>query len=251
MKKKNTTIFPIFEDKNDTTYFRFEYAAEHYGEKIDVSKDIRPTIERANHLIEITVYTYRTDNASQHGWTDGTNIFNPLDFLKMPRRNVTIYAIFHNFRKLYYSHGDVDGIVGHPDAPLVYPEGTTIDLAESSRLKRFGYTIIGWHCEYDGNDYPIFYPYKLPDADVIMTAVWEPIEYTIVFQTGINSIPNIKIKAKTNDIIIAPNLYEKREGFIFVGWTIFGNQYNCGDEIIVKAQMPGLGISGKAIWIKF
>ena len=104
---------------------------------------------------------------------------------------------FHNYHKIYYSHGDVDGIVGIPDATLVYTEGTSIDLAESTRLGRMGYEIVGWHCEYDGKDYPIFYPYKLPDSDVVMTAIWEPIEYTIVFITGVTAIPNIKIKGKT------------------------------------------------------
>ena len=112
-----------------------------------------------------------------------------------------------------------------------------------------GHTIIGWHCEYDGNDYPIFYPYILPDADVIMTAIWEPIEYIINLQTLVTTNPNIKIKAKTKDKIIAPNLDEKREGYIFIGWLIFGNLYNPGDEIIVEGQIPGKGISGKAIWI--
>ena len=250
LKQTNTTFFPIFENKSDTTYFRFEYIVEKYGEKIDVSKELRPTIERENAFIGITQYTYEISNATQHGWTDGINNFFSSDYLIMPRRNVTLYAIFHNYRKLYYSHGDVDGIVGNPDPPLVYREGAIIDLAESSRLARKGYKIIGWHCEYDGKDYPIFYRYVLPDADVIMTAIWDPIEYTIVFQTGVSSIPNIRIKAKTNDIIIVPNLEEKREGYIFVGWNVLGNQYIFGDEMIIEGQMPGIGISGKAIWIK-
>ena len=83
-----------------------------------------------------------------------------------------------------------------------------------------------------------------------MTAIFEPIEYMIVFQSGVSSIPNIRVKAKTNDIIIVPNLDVKREGYIFLGWSFFGMQYNYGDEMIVKGQMPGLGISVKALWIK-
>ena len=84
-----------------------------------------------------------------------------------------------------------------------------------------------------------------------MTAIWEPIDYTILFITTVSSIPNIRIKAKTNDIIIVPNIDEKREGYIFLGWIIYETQfYKGGDEMIVEGQMPGLGISGKAIWIK-
>ena len=250
MEKKNTTLFPIFEKQNDETYFRFEYRVEHDGVIIDVSKQLRSTIERENHLKIISPLSFSTDNATSVGWTDGVNEFYSSDKLVMPRKNVTLYAIFHNYHKLSYSHGDVDGILGKPDEPLVYREGASIDLAESTRLSRLGYKIKGWHCEYDGKDYPINYPYILPDSDVVMTAIWEPIEYTIVFNTQVSSIPNIKIKAKTKDIIIIPDLEQKREGYIFVGWIIFGNLYIFGDKLIIEAQLPGLGISGKAIWIK-
>ena len=167
----------------------------------------------------------------------------------MPRKNVTLYAIFHNYHKFSYSHGDVDGIVGNPDPPLVYREGTTIDLAESSRLSRKGYKIKGWHCEYDGKDYPISYRYKLPDSDVVMTAIWETLVYTIPFNTGISAIPNIRIKAETKETIIVPNIEQKREGYKFIGWIILGDFYNVGDEFFVEGQINGLGISGKAIWI--
>ena len=228
-----------------------EYRVEYNGEVIDVSKELRPTIERENSLKLISLNSYTTTNATSLGWTDGINVFHGVKGkLIMPRKNVTLYAIFHNFHKLYYSHGNVDGIVGNPDAPLVYREGTSIDLAESSRLGRKGYKIIGWHCENDGKDYPIFYPYILPDEDVIMTAIWEPIEYNIVFITGISSIPNIKIKGKTKETLIVPNIDQKREGYKFDGWIFFENHYKSGDDFFVEGQMPGLGISGKAIWIQ-
>lgn len=249
-EKTNITLYPIFEDKSDRIYYRLEYIVEYNGEITDISKEIRPTNERPNHLIQISPYSYSNKYATSLGWTDGEHEFFYSTRLIMPRKNVTLYAIFHNYRKLSYSHGDVDGIVGNPDAPLVYREGAKIDLAEPSRLARMGYKIVGWHCEYDGKDYPIFYPYVLPDADVVMTAIWEPIEYTIVFQTLVSGIPNIKIKAKTGEYIFAPNIDDKRDGYIFGGWIVYGNEYIPGDEIIIEGQMPGLGISGKAIWYK-
>ena len=234
MNQKNITLFPIFEDKNDTTYFRFEYIVENNGEKIDVSKELRPTVERANSLKSISNKSYLTSIATSHGWIDGTYNFTGFDCLVMPRKNITLYAIFHNFRKFSYSHGDVDGIVGNPDAPFRYPEWSIIDLAESTRLSRKGYQIIGWHCEYDGKDYRIFYPYVLTDADVVMTAIWEPVEYTILFMTRVSSIPNIRIKAKTKDIIIVPNIDEKREGYIFWGWIIYETQFYKGVKEMMK-----------------
>ena len=251
MKVKNTTLFPVFEDKNDTTYFRFEYRVEYNGEITDVSKELRPSIERAKHFIKIKLNTYSNKYARSFGWTDGENIFNSTIRFIMPRKNVTLYAIFYNLHNFSYSHGDVDGIVGNPDKPFVYTEGAIIDLAEPTRLRRKGYEIIGWHCEYDGKDYPIFYPYKLPDADVVMTAIWKPLEYNVLFITHVSSIPNIRIKGKTNDIIIVPNINGKREGYDFIGWIIYENEfYKPGEELIVKGQEPGLGIEGSAIWIQ-
>ena len=116
--KTNVTLFPIFEDKSDTTYFRLEYVVEYNGEITDISKDIRPTNERPNHLIKASSYSYDNEYATSLGWTDGTHEFFYSSKFIMPRNNVTLYAIFHNYRKLYYSYGDVDGIVGNPDAPL-------------------------------------------------------------------------------------------------------------------------------------
>ena len=72
-----------------------------------------------------------------------------------------------------------------------------MDLAEDSRLKRIGYKMSGWYCENDGIDYPCFYEYYMPDEDVIMTAIWKPINYVIIFETRIKSIPDITIRGET------------------------------------------------------
>ena len=90
----------------------------------------------------------------------------------MPEHNVTLKAIFHYYRNVIYSPGDVDGLVGIKYDILTISEGGVIDLAESTRLRRNGYTIKAWHCENDGNEYPIFYQYKVPGENIIMTAVW-------------------------------------------------------------------------------
>ena len=117
-------------------------------------------------------------------------------------------------------------------------------------MTRKGYKIKAWHCENDGKDYPLFYPYIIPDEDIIMTAVWEPLSYVVFFDAGISSISNIKISAKTKEIIYAPALDIEREGYIFGGWKMYDTDvYFPGDEIEVKGQFPGMGISSKAIWI--
>ena len=99
-------------------------------------------------------------------------------------------------------------------------------------------------------EYPIFYQYILPDENVIMRAIWEPLLYTLVFESGDKSVPDIRIRARTNEIIIAPYLKTKREGYTFIGWRIYETKiYYPGDEIVIEGQVPGKGIDIKAIWI--
>ena len=111
--------------------------------------------------------------------------------------------------------------------------------------------MVGWHCENDGIDYPFFHPYIMPDENVIMTAIWEPINYVLVFNNLINSVPNVKLQAETNSRIFAPNIEAEREGYSFEGWSIYNNEiYQPGDEIPIIGQIPGLGIPIKAVWVQ-
>ena len=167
----------------------------------------------------------------------------------MPEHNVTLYAVFLYYRNLTYSSGNVEGIVGVIENIQRSYLGAKMDLAEETRLKRIGYQMSGWHCENDGIDYPVFYQYIMPDEDVIMTAIWKPINYVIVFSSEVKSIPDIRIRGETGSIIIVPSLDVEREGYIFVGWKIYNTEiYYPGDEIYVKGQMPGAGIGASAIW---
>ncbi len=64
--------------------------------------------------------------------------------------------------------GDLDDVVGTKNDIQTLRAGGVKELAESTRLARKGYKMVGWHCENDGIDYPFFYPYFTTDANVIM-----------------------------------------------------------------------------------
>lgn len=248
-KSKYTVLKPVFGLLSDKRTFTLEYIVKFEGNIIDITEHLSKEYHSKNRIFATTLMVFPQSTAIQRGWTDGENEFVQGTKMVMPEHNVTLYALYYYFRTLTYSPGDVDGIVGQTYDIQTVRAGGMKDLAEDSRLRRMGYKMVAWHCENDGLDYPFFYQYIMPDEDVIMTAVWEPLIYTVVFNTGVSTIPNIKIQGKTNGIIIAPNL-DKREGYIFNGWIIYNNQvYYPGDEIVVLGQMPGLGISAKAIWI--
>ena len=248
-KSKYTVLKPVFGLLSDKRTFTLEYIVKLEGNIIDTSDYLSKEYHCKNRIVETSMMVFNQDTANQRGWTDGENEFVQGKKMVMPEHNVTLYAIYLYLRKLTYSPGNVDGIVGQNYDEQIVRAGGMKDLAEESRLKRKGYNIVAWHCENDGIDYPIFYQYIMPDEDVIMTAVWEPIKYTLVFRTTVSTIPNIRMQAKTGEIIIAPNL-ENREGFTFLGWKIYNDQvYFPGDEIEILGQMPGLGIQISAIWI--
>ena len=71
-----------------------------------------------------------------------------------------------------------------------------------------------------------------------------------IFASGISTIPDFRIRARTGEIIIAPKI-DEREGYTFGGWVVYRTEvYFPGDEIVVKGQAPGIGISTSAIWIQ-
>ena len=248
-KSKNTTLKPVLGELSDKRFFRLEYVVEFEGEIIDTKGNLPKGNYVKNRIVTTSMISFPQDTAVHKGWTDGKNTFIQEQKLVMPEHNVTLRAIFLYYRSLIYESGNVDGIVGVKRNIQTGYYGAEMDLAESSRLGRIGYENTGWHCENDGLDYPFFYNYIMPDEDVVMSAIWKPLTYVITFKTGVNSIPNIKIRGQTGTTIVAPNVENKREGYTFIGWKMYeGEIYYPGDKIPVKGQMPGFGISGTAIW---
>ena len=89
----------------------------------------------------------------------------------------------------------------------------------------------------------------MPDEDVVMKAIWEPLVYDVTFITGVSSIQNIIVKGRTNEVINAPLLLEEREGYSFFGWLYEGKIYNPGDEIVIEGVLMGKKVSARAIWV--
>ena len=246
---KNVTLKPVMGELSNGEFFRFEYIVEFEGEIIDTKGTLQKGNYVMNRIVKTSMMSFPQENAIQRGWTDGKNIFYQEQKMVMPAHNVTLHAVFLYYRNLIYDSGQVDGLVGVTQNIQRGFYGAQMDLAEDSRLARMGYENVAWHCEYDGIDYPFFYQYIMPDEDVVMTAVWKPIMYNIIFRTGVNSIPNIRIRGETGTFIIAPSIDTKREGYTFFGWVMYGSDiYYPGDEILVKGHMPGFGISATAIW---
>ena len=246
---KNVTLFPVFSSKSDTIQYSVIYEVLFEGEILEVQTSLPKSRYRANSIVKVFSTYFSNDKAIHLGWTDGENNFVGDVKMIIPRRNVTLYPIYHYYRIITYFAGNVDGVVGNEKKEYSNREGGIRELSEGTILSRKGYKNIGWHCQNDGIDYPFFYSYVMPDEDVVMEAIWEPLVYDINFITGVSSIPNIIIKGKTKETIIAPFVSQEREGYSFLGWLYEGKIYFPGDEIVFEGALMGArNPSAKAVW---
>lgn len=201
-QSKNVTLKPVFALISDKNKFALEYIVEFEGEIIDSSEYLYTEYYSKNRIVATSLMSFPQLKATQRGWTDGTNSFVQGQKIIIPEHNVTLYALFFYYRNLTYVSGDVDGIVGLKYDIQTMRAGGVKDLAEETRISRKGYKMIAWHCENDGIDYPFFYQYVMPDENVIMTAIWEPLTYTVVLILELILFQTLKFKVKQMKLLL-------------------------------------------------
>ncbi len=215
---EDVVLKPIFYESADKEYFNLVYSVDINGEPYDVSELLPAVKKKKNRLVVPSLTAIQNNDARQIGWTDGEHNFLPEQKFIMPAKDVVLKPIWHYYHSLKYVAGDVDGIIGAHYADFILQEGGEKNLAEYDRFARKGYEITGWLCDYDNKVYEHYYPYVMPDADVVFSAVWKPINYNVVFKTGITGVASLKVKGETGTEITVPELDAQREGYTFGGW---------------------------------
>ena len=182
------------------------------------------------------------------GLTDGERVYSYGTCLVMPAHDLTLYPILYKKIQLTYFAGDVDRLNGNDTYSFERTEGTSDELAASSRFSRTGFRLTGWTSSFDGKTYGPTATVEMPGEDVTYTAVWEPIEYKVVFIPGNGGTP-IKVSGKTDAEIECPEPGITVAGKHFAGWDDGeGNIYAAGSKYTVPGAMPGMGISLTAVW---
>jgi hypothetical protein len=182
------------------------------------------------------------------GLTDGERVYSYGTCLVMPAHDLTLYPILYRKIQLTYFAGDVDRLNGNNTYSFERTEGTSDELAASSRFSRTGFRLTGWTSSFDGKTYGPTATVEMPGVDVTYTAVWEPNEYKVVFIPG-NGGTNIKVAGVTDSDIICPEPGIEVAGKHFAGWVDSESVvYQAGDSYTIPGAMPGMGISLKAVW---
>ncbi|MBR3759685.1 MAG: dockerin type I repeat-containing protein [Ruminococcus sp.] len=259
--EEDVTLSPVWTDPTDKNYHLVKYEVEHIEDPDDLPVAIQPVDERKGSFVEVSLFSFdHPENTHiQLGWNyDGTTYLGQ-QYIIMPDHDIVLTPNWLKFYKLTYTPGDVDRIVGTTSSIFDRIEKQQTDLAEAGRFSRIGFRNTGWKCDADDKIYAPLSAYMMPSQDVTFTAVWEPINYVVVFNSSTgNSEDNYKIEGKTDTTIICPEMKASKSGYYFDGWKfsekIDGKTvttiYKAGDEFLIKGAKPGLGISLTAVWVK-
>lgn len=249
VEEKDLVFKPVFVSNNGA-YYNVEYYAELDGEVYNTRGIIPNQRYRQGQIVYIDPTSFPCNIAKHYGWQYEGHKFIPYQKYVMPAKDIVFEPIWHRYHLLTYLAGDVSGVVGAQKVVFDMEEGGTKNLAEKNRLSRMGYNIKNWHCDYDGKDYDIWYPYVMPDADVNFYANWEPITYTVVFKIGITGLDSIKIKGQTGTSITCPEMPYSNEGYTFTGWSWEGTICPPGGDFFLEGLISGVGYGLKAVWVK-
>lgn len=251
--ENDATLTPVWSKNSDSVKYTVHYEAVCDTGVIDKEGRLPDSKRKAGELVEIPldVFNHPQNTYSQIGWIyDGVSYLGQQKII-MPSNDIELTPNWMRYCKFTYSVGDVDRVTGIITQELERIAGLPTNLAESTRFLRVGFRNIGWLCSVDGKIYPPEYPYMMPDEDVVFTAVWEPVTYTIVFRPNPENKENlITIDSQTDTTIICPEINVTKPGYKFGGWDCNGTIYQPGDEFFVYGELSGLGILLEAVWIK-
>lgn len=251
VKDHDVTLKPVWSVAGDSVFHTITYRVEWNGEiDKDAEKLVPPAKRQTGKFVSISAYSFPREGYKQRGWTDGENEFAGGENMIVHDEDVTLYP---NLKKLYnlrYSVGDADRINGITELVFEIAEGEPTNLQNTDRFSRNGFKTVGWHCENDGKDYDAVATFIMPCEDVLITPIWEPIQYTINFKPSNNSSDNIKVRGLTDTAITVPECTYVKEGYTFAGWQYQDTVCQPGEEFVIPGAEPGIGISFKAIWIE-
>ncbi len=242
---KDVIFTPVWSVYDDTVRHVVQYYVEIDGEEQDVS-DIGTQKLVAGQMTKVSLRAFDRGDAVSIGWTDGTNEFRGQERYIMADHDVTFTPIWRMRRNLRYYAGDVDRIVGKTEVILERIETLPIDLADGSTFKRSGFKLVGWTTEGSDEVFAFFQKCIMPESDITYTAVWEPIEVTVIFRMGSGtSAEKIKMTGLTDSTITIPEPTVQKDGYEFAGWKYNDTLYQPGDQFVIPT-----GVTMDAVYVE-
>ena len=247
---EDCTYKPVWIDTEDTETHAITYKVEINGEVLDTSKDLPEGNAVAGRILQVAKKSYENYDALQYGWlVQGKELRSGQKFI-VPDHDIEITPSWHYYHTITYYAGDVDRVSGDLSGTVTRAEGIRTDLAQSSKLTRYGFDLTGWVCSADGLTYQPAGSFIMTYEDVTMTAVWTPINYNVVFDPQTTSSDIQKIPGQTDTTITVPENIAVKKGYYFDGWVYDDEVYYPGDEYLIVGAAPGVGIKFTANWVE-
>ena len=227
------------------------YLVEETDIAVDRSQLPRKFYAPEGKFISLSLFSIDRDGYCHVGWDVGDRYFLGEQCIIMHDEDIVVRPHWMQMRKLIYTVGDADRIVGATYMEYENYETMFTNLQSNTRFSRRGFKLTGWLCDYDGQIYPCDYYYTMPKADVTMTPVWEPINYKLLFNPMSGSSADIiRVPGTTDTTITIPECSVTKEGYTFKGWEFEGKLYQPGEEYLVEGTTPGLGYTFIGKWAK-
>lgn len=253
MPNEDTVLRPVWTTKDDAAAsYTVSYNIVIDGEKIedDAYSEFKLV---PGQFFSPSALSLQRSGYVHIGWLYDNHEIKNFDRVIMPEHDVVLEPDWRKYHTVAYSAGDVDRINGN--SFYAYNDryvGNEFDIADSTRISRSGFNLVGWTCDYDGLQYKPGAYFTMPDADVEFTAIWEAKNYNVVFKTSNGTKSEVsKVAGYTDTAVVCPDCTLKKAGYVFAGWT-FGDDptiYKPGDEFIIPGALPGLGISLNGVWL--
>ncbi len=189
---------------------------------------------------------YLTVSPTGDSVTVSEEIFALIDGKKL---EISIYAVYTpiTYTILY----DAQGGSAVESTEITYSLAGQVIGAASERL---GYHFRGWYCAVTGRTYAASSVLEDANAiaqeqgaEVVFTAVWEPIRYTVEYQMNGGSTEIENYLASYDQPFTLPAVPE-RLNYTFICWDINGVRYQADDELINLCAAEGESILVEAIW---
>ncbi len=176
------------------------------------------------------------------GWSDGTNVYSEGDTYTVANSDVVLTAVWQEITySITYIGGE--GATGTPPTESAKAEDSTFNLA-SNPFTKDNHTFEGWS---DGeNIYAEGDVYRVGNKNVVLTAVWKEITYTVTYVGGdgaVGDAPMLDPKVTGATFVVAENKFVK-DRYDFVCWTDGVNNYNAGDTYTVGTS----NVTLTAVW---
>ena len=202
--------------------------------------------------LDIPQHTLQREGSSHGGWMYDGEVYVQGEVFTVPMVDRVVFTPYwFVYHKVTYYAGDYDDVVEYPSVTLQGTEGLGLELADTSRFTRPGYSLVGWKCSVDGLSYGPTARYIVPDTDVVFTAVWEktPVTLSLSANNGV-STDKITDTVYAGDKYVLPECTFTNGEKEFLGWVYNKVLYQPGDELTVPALLPGLGVVITAYWSK-